>query len=480
MENKSILNTVERSRLRRLIEQDSELVIDLILELKAQNLDLRTQVMQLAEKVAELEGRLNKNSRNSSKPPGSDGYKKPNPKSLRKKGKRKNGGQFGHRGKTLEMQKDPDKIVKYKLTFCPITGRRLRDRDIVGVVRRQVFELPEPKLNVIEHRVYKYRVPGSNQTVQKSFPDGVQAPTQYGFKFCCWLVYLSDYQLLPLNRISQMCADLYGYGANEQTVYQSRKRCYGNLEKFEQYLKQNLPVASVLHGDETGIRIAGKRQWLHCVSDEKHTYLEVHDNRGMKAIEAMEVLPKFRGILVHDCWATYFRLDCEHSLCNAHLIRELIFQKEECQQEWAKNMEKLLWQAYENPYKKSLKDWQDQYSQIVEQGYKQNPYKPPPRKKGQRGRCKKPQVLNLLERFEKHRDSVLRFIENAEVPFTNNQAERDIRMVKVQQKISGCFRSWQGARIFARNRSYISTAIKQGHRVFDALFNAVSGNPCFC
>jgi len=443
-------------------------------------LDLARKVEALTERVVKLESQQNKNSRNSSKPPSSDGFRKskPSPKSLRKKTGRNSGGQPGHPGKTLHMEEHPDEIIEHKLTHCPITGKSLNDRDIVGIIKRQVFELPQPRLKVIEHRIYQYKN-ASGVIVQGKCPDSVKAPVSYGQRFESWLVYLSDFQLLPLNRIQQMCADLYGYALSQDTIAKARQNCYHHLEIFESHIKGFLKTSDVLHADETGLRINGNTQWLHCLSNQDYTFLSVHDSRGMAAIEHMDVLPQFRGILVHDCWQSYFKLDCKHALCNAHLLRELIFHKEQDKQAWAEKMENLLRQACHNPQAFTFESWQSQYDQILQEDYSENPFERPKKVKGKRGRIAKPPVINLLDRFKNHSQSILRFIQNQVVPFTNNQAERDIRMVKVQQKISGTFRSWKGAKIFARNRSYISTAIKQKTGVFDALVLALNNKPMF-
>lgn len=444
-------------------------------------LDLTLKVEQLSERIDKLESQLNKNSRNSSKPPSSDGFNrdKPKPKSLRKKTGRKPGGQAGREGKTLHLSDSPDEVVEHKLTHCPITGQELSDTDIINVIKRQVFELPEPGLKITEHRIYQYINSLGQQVESVSCPDNITAPVQYGPRFEAWLVYLSDFQLLPLNRIIHMCVDLYGYRISPDTISKARKSCYEHLEGFEQQLKKLLSASSLLHADETGVRINGKLEWLHCLSNPSYTLLNVHDSRGMSAIEDMAVLPDFRGVLVHDCWHSYFKLDCQHALCNAHLLRELIFHKEHSKQAWAQEMEELLRHACHEPSAFSFESWQSKYESIIEKGLAENPLPEIKRSKGKRGRQAKPAVVNLLERFKNHSESVLRFIQNQVVPFTNNQAERDIRMVKVQQKISGTFRTWKGAEIFARNRSYISTAIKQGIGVFKALNAALIGNAYF-
>ena len=453
----------KKQALLELIQKDPEAVVELLLD--------------LMERVEVLEQKLAKNSRNSSKPPSSDGYAKPKPKSLRKKGQRKSGGQPGHRGKTLQFSSHPDRIIKHVLSRCPQSAERFTDKDIVNIIKRQVFDLPEPKLIVTEHWIYQYRN-CSGRIVTAEVPEGVNAPVQYGGRFHSWLVYLNDYQLVPLNRISRICADLYGYCVSEGTLLKARQRCYERLEGFERQVKQKLRNCAIVHADETGLKVNSKNHWLHTVCNKRYTFLGIHPKRGYQALQDFGILEKFAGRLVHDCWATYFRLkNCQHSLCNPHLIRELVFAQEQLQQQWAAKMKKLLQEAYDygKVHKKEMghkskHGWHVRYGRIIAEGYRENPQiKDPPGAKKKRGRPKKTKSRNLLERMDKYRDQILAFIWDPEIPFSNNQAERDIRMVKVKQKISGGFRTPQNAQIFARIRSYVSTEQKQGVGAWKAL-----------
>lgn len=461
-------------------QEKIELRRQLEIDVKINPMKIVDFCMQLLERIEVLESRLNKNSSNSSKPPSSDVFNKPKPKSLRKKGNRKSGGQLGHLGKTIEQVETPDYIIEHKLYHCPLTGRKLTDKDIVGEIKRQVFDLPKPKLEITEHRIFLYNVPNTNKTVHAEFPEGVNAPVQYGGKFQSWLVYLSDYNLIPLNRIRKMCADMFGYAVSEGSIQKSRVTCFQNLTTFEDLLKQALIQEPILHADETGFRIDKKRNWFHTVSSNQYTYYGVHSKRGLKAIEDMGVLLDYQGRLIHDCWKPYFKLDCDHGLCNEHFIRELTFFEEEQHQDWAKKLKQLLWSANEDPSIKSKKGWISAYTRLINEGYNKNPFYPFPQKLGKRGRKAKPKIINLLDRLRDYKDYILAFIWDPLVPFTNNLAERDIRMVKVQQKISGSFRTWNGAKCFARIRSYISTAIKQNSSVFDALCLAMKNKPLFC
>jgi transposase-like protein len=461
----------KKQALLGLIKKDPEAVVELLLD--------------LMERVEKLEQKLATNSRNSSKPPSSDGYNKPKPKSLRKKGRRKSGGQPGHGGKTLEFSKDPDRIIKHTLLRCPISGESFTEKDIVNIIKRQVFDLPEPKLLVDEHWIYQYRN-SSDRIVTAEVPEGVSAPVQYGKRFQSWLVYLSDYQLVPLNRIRQMCTDLYGYSVSEDTILKARQQCYEHLEGFERQVKEMLGKCAIAHADETGLKISSKNHWLHTLCNERYTFLGIHPKRGYEALEDFGILERFSGRLVHDCWSAYFRLkNCKHSLCNAHLIRELLFAEEELKQPWAKKMKQLLQDGYDyrkasqgDVANKSKHSWHVRYGRIIAEGYRENPQiDDPPGAKKKRGRKKKTKSRNLLERMDKYRDEILAFLWDAQIPFSNNQAEQDVRMVKVKQKISGGFRTVQNAEIFARIRSYISTRHKQGVRAWEALAKAFDG-PC--
>jgi transposase len=461
----------KKRALLELIKKDPEAVVELLLD--------------LIERVEVLEQQLAKNSRNSSKPPSSDGYNKPKPKSLRKKGSRKSGGQPGHSGKTLELSKNPDQIIKHTLSRCPISGESFTDKDIFNIIKRQVFDLPEPKLLVEEHWIYQYRN-SSGRVVTAEVPEGVNAPVQYGKRFQSWLVYLNDYQLVPLNRIRQMCVDLYGYCVSEDTILKARQQCYEQLEGFESQVKEKLKNSAIAHADETGLKINSKNHWLHTLCNKQYTFLGIHRKRGYQALEEFGILEKFTGRLVHDCWAAYFRLkNCAHCLCNPHLLRELVFAEEQLDQQWAKKMGQLLQDAYDyskaskgNVADKSKHSWHVRYGRIIAEGYRENPhFDDPPGSKKKRGRKKKTKSRNLLERMDKYRNEILAFLWDPEIPFSNNQAERDIRMVKVKQKISGGFRTLQNAEIFARIRSYLSTEQKHGVQAWEALAKAFDG-PC--
>ena len=342
-----------------------------------------------------------------------------------------------------------------------------------GTIRRQVFDLPSPRLEVTEYLAYVYEL-SSGRRVSARLPEGLNSAVQYRFRFQAWLVYLSDYQMIPLRRIRSMCADLFGYSISESTIVAARERCADNLERFMEVTGERLRNAAVVHADEIGMRVENKTVWLHSLSNAEYTLYHIDRKRGYDAIERMGILKGYSGWLVHDFWPAYFKLLCRHAMCNQHIVRELRYFEQKYS--WASDMKALLQQACEEPAENSFEQWQQAYSNILKKGYAQIDFKPTKSRK-QRGRVAKPKELNLLERLDRHRSSVLAFLEQSEVPFTNNQAEQDVRMAKVKQKISGCFRSWWGAALFATIRSYISSCTKQEQSVFEALQKAIQKEP---
>lgn len=458
-----------------------------IQKLEARVIELEAMCEKLSARVIELESQLAKNSSNSSKPPSMDGFNKPKPKSLRKASGKKSGGQFGRKGETLKMVEHPDEVVVHPLKACPCgCGASLEKEPVLDYERRQVFELPEPKLIVTEHRFEIKLCPNSKTKVTADFPDNIKAPVQYGPSFTALLVYLRNQQLLPLERIGRLCFDLFGYEVSEATIVSATNRAADSLKSFEQSVESTLKKEVVLHADETGLLAEGVLSWLHVLCNERLTWYGVHAKRGSKALEDFGILPNFHGSLIHDCWSPYFGFDCSHGLCNAHILRELKFCHEELGQTWAKRMERHLSDAHRlTEYEKQagatglsalrLKRIGRDYDAILSQGRLDQP--PPSFSPAKRGRHKKSKAENLLDRLDKYRDEVLAFTADFRIPFTNNQAEQDVRMMKVQQKISGGFRTFEGARKFALIRSYLSTARKNGLDLLPAIADALRGRP---
>ena len=466
----------EREQLRQL---DKEQLIDIILE-------LREMVKRLTARIEFLEGQLAKHSGNSSKPPSSDGLKKPSPKSQRETGKRQSGGQPGHKGETLEAVAQPDEVVRYRLEACPDCQHDLSGVAVEAVSQRQVFELPPLRLQVTEHQAESKRCPHCRRQVRAAFPDGVEQPTQYGERYKALLVYLNVYQLLPLNRIAELTQDWFGQRVSEGTLDRALKQAAGAVSGVLDEVECGLVKAAVAHADETGMRVAGKLHWLHVLSTPGLTRYGIHAKRGRAALDALNLVPRFAGELVHDGWSAYAAYSqCGHALCGAHLLRELTFLHEQYQQTWAQPMKALLLKAKAAVEAARLrgaemlddalaKTLMTEYHTLVAAGFAAHP--PPPTRPGKRRVAESPARL-LLKRLERDRHAVLHFMRNFAVPFDNNLAERDLRMMKVKQKVSGCFRSLQGAELFCAVRSYLSTARKHGRSMFSALVDAFSGNP---
>ena len=461
----------------KILESHNELLrVDNAL-LRADNALLRADNANLRAENARLLSILNRNSQNSSKPPSSDGLKKkPRPKSLREVSGRSSGGQKGHSGSTLSPVENPDEIHVHRVEQCGDCRSLLADLPASGVEIRQVFEIPEPRLNVIEHRAEKKTCHACGKQNVAAFPVGVERPIQYGPRFKGLVTYLQCYQMVPYNRLTELLGDVYGVTISEGTVANTAESAYAHLDGFEEHTKQLLAEASTLHSDESGIRVGKKLHWLHTASTKTLTHYGLHEKRGQEATDAIDILPNFKGTLVHDCWAPYFNLNVKHALCNAHLLRELNGVVEDTKHDWASDMRKLLSGA-NSAVKESdanclteaqLETLSNRYRKIVEIGIAET---------GGLGPVERTASRCLLERFILRDHQVLLFTKEPDVPFDNNQAERDIRMAKVKQKISGCFRSEQGAKQFARIRSYVSTVKKQSQNILESLQNVFLGKP---
>ena len=465
-----------REQLRQL---DKEQLIDIILELR--------EVIQRQEvRIKALEDQLAKNSRNSSKPPSSDGFKKPKPKSLREKGQRKTGGQEGHKGKTLMMVNDPTEIVCHRVETCPECAHDLSALPVEKLEKRQVFDIPPVQIQVTEHQAEVKTCACCGKVVKAVLPKGVENTVQYGTVLKAQIAYLSTYQLLPTARLVELVADFYGQSLSEDTVFGVLETLAQAVKPSLEGIRQELLKADLLHADETGLRVKSKTEWLHVLSNSQLTYYAVHPKRGQIALREIGLIPEFTGTVLHDAYASYWVFEqCHHALCNAHILRELRFLHEEHGQNWAEELKHLLLSMKKTvetaqPVGKLapevLASFTAAYTKLLAQGWQANP---PPEKahSPKRGRLKQSTAQNLLTRLEKYQAAVLAFIHDFRVPFDNNLAERDLRMMKVKQKISGTFRTSLGAEIFADLRSYISTVRKQGLNVLDAIRNALLGQP---
>ena len=441
-------------------------------------------VLDLQNRIKTLEARLAQNSANSHRPPSSDSYHKPHPKSLRESAGRRPGGQNGHPGNTLRPTPSPDLVVKHPLTICPCgCGKNLRRLPLLRYERRQVFELPRIRLSVTEHRAEVKLCPGTGLEVMAAFPDGITAPAQYGTRFKSWLSYCRHQQLLPLERIAQMSRDIFDQPISEATIQAVETQLYQALAPFESTVKDLLRRAPLAHFDETGMRVAGKIHWLHCTSTAALTWYGIHPKRGAKAFDDFAILPQFQGRAIHDGWECYFFYKCLHGLCNAHHLRELVFMEEVLHQPWARKMRRLLLRMLKTVHQhapkpvspRSIAGFLRHYRAILAQALKRHPHRTSTHRGA--GRPRQSKAHNLLRRLRDHESSVLAFLYDHRVPFTNNQAEQDLRMSKVRQKISGTFRTSLGAQRFARIRSYISTARKNRYDILGTLADALQNQP---
>jgi transposase len=423
---------------------------------------LKSAIELLLVMVALLVNRLNLNSRNSSKPPASD----PNRERKRKpKANNPRGGQHGHIGTTLRKVDDPDQIEVLTVDRRMLPRGRYTER---GFESRQVIDIDISRF-VTEYRAQILEDQQGNRFVAE-FPEQVTRPVQYGTTVKTNAVYMSQFQLIPYQRIQDHFVEQMQIPISAGSLYNFNREAFEWLEHFETVAKNKLAHSDLMHADETGINVDGDRLWLHCASNDLWTFFYPHQKRGGEALDEMGILPRFGGILCHDHWKPYYQYDCTHALCNAHHLRELERAWEQDGQRWAKQMKSLLEEINEavtaaggvlrpdeaGRYKK-------RYRSLLRKAERECPPPDEAQRDGRRGRLKRSKSRNLLERLRDYQADVLRFMEVENVPFTNNQGENDIRMTKVQQKISGCFRSLEGAKIFCRIRSYLSTCRK--HKV---------------
>lgn len=478
----------ELKHLQEQLKQRDEIIQqqqEVIAEQSALLQQMRGQITGLNEQVKSLQEQISKDSHNSHLPPSSDRFVR-QPKSLRKKSEKKSGGQPGHQGSSLSFSSTPDEVIEHHVEYCEVCQHDLRNVAACGREHRQVVELPSPRLCVWEYRAEQKQCPHCHHLTTAAFPRGVQAPIQYGPNVGATAVYLVEQQLLPLARACEVMSDLLGVQMSEGTVGSLIKRCAFQLTTVEQQIKEALKTSEVIHQDETGLYVAGKRHWMHVTCTPTLTHYQVDKSRGQAALEAIGILPQFRGISIHDAWGSYFLYDCQHAVCIVHLLRDLVFLAEEQGALWAADLKELLLEmkhATEEAREQGKRwldpleviDWEARFLELLDEGDRLHPHAMAP--PGARGRGKQSAARNLLNRLRKHQRAVLAFLEDLRVDFDNNLAERDLRMIKVQQKVSGCFRSEAGAQAFSRIRGYLSTLRKQGMPLLSALQATLCGHP---
>ena len=464
-----------REQLIALAKQDPETIADLVLTL----LD---RIDALEQRIATLE----LNSRNSSKPPSSDKgnfTNPPKPKSLREKSTKKPGGQLGHKGQTLEKSDKPDIIIEHKLPseiHCKGCSKLIDTHD-VSYQSRQVFDIPPITIQVTEHRSEQCQCPHCHTTNSADFPTNVTAPVQYGPRLQATCIYLNSYQLLPYKRLSQTFSDLFSIPLSQGTIANIIRSTGVKAGKAIQPIYNAIFNGKIMHCDETGCRVYAKSHWLHVASNSYHTYYHIDQKRGVEALENIGLLTRYQGTVIHDCLGAYNHYDqCKHGICDAHILRELIYAEEQLNQPWSTAMKELLLDSkglIENDQIQISQEIKTtinkRYREILEEGLKENPE---PEKTGKRGRPKRSKALNLLLRLQKQHRGVLAFLNREGVPFDNNQAERDLRMMKTREKISGGFGSAARAKDFCNLRGIISTSLKQGRNTLQTLTEMIE-NP---
>jgi transposase len=451
--------------------------------------ELLQAIAILAKRVQELEDKLAKNSNNSSKPPSSDSMNKPKrTRSLRKSSGRKSGAQDGHPGHRLEMVEKADQVRRYPVEVCSQCQTSLEKTSVKRIEKRQEYELPSIRLIVIEHQAEVKRCPHCGRENQAEFPTGITQPTQYGPDFKALLVYLNQKQFIPLERVVEFCVEVIDQAVGAGTIVEACCQANQVVEPVNQRTKRYLiETDEPVHFDETSLRVEQSNHWVHSAGTERATNYHLDEKRGTIGIDRAGILPKRTGKCVHDDWAAYYTYqNAEHVSCNAHHLREFAFLQERYPQDWEGAMvehllsiKKTVAEAVARGQtcltQEQLIAFETRYDELVQQGLALNPV--PQRPPRQRGKLKQPPPKNLLDRLRDHKAAVLTFMYDFKVPFDNNLAERDIRMVKLKQKISGCFRSEDGAKVFCSIRGYLSTARKNGVSAFEALKLAMRGSP---
>ena len=470
----------------KLIELIESLITE-VSQLKEENKLLKEENKLLKEENQKLKVQLGLNSSNSSKPPSTDGFKKkPKNNSLREKTDKNSGGQLNHKGHTLEKVDTPDFTVDIKDDICPCCSSNLQEISPVNITTRQVFDIPLPKIQVTEYKAYHKVCPHCNTKNNPVFPSSVTQPVSYGSNIQSLVTYLSVQNHIPYNRISSFVSDLFNCNLSEGTIFNILNRAYNSLANTENEIKNRLLESPQIHADETGIYVEKLRQWLFSYSNKNYTFYDFHKKRGKEAMDDIGFMENYRGIVTHDCWKTYEAYEnCLHSFCNAHFLRELNGIMETTEFKFPKEIKETLLSMKKlvdtgDSIPKEVKDSMiSLYHSQLNKGFEEELNANPPSftKTGKQGRRKQSPAKNLLLRLKKIPEVLGFFIKPNIVPFDNNLAERDIRMVKVKQKVSGLHRSTQGAKQFCRVRGYLSTMRKNDINIWESINSIFLGTP---
>ena len=453
---------VKKEEIRELTSAEKTFLIDMLQE---KNNLLEEQVKRLNARLKQLEDQKSKNSRNSSKPPSSDQNKPKKTTSSKPKSNKKPGGQPGHKGHYLKKSDNPDETVRLEVSSCDNCGQDL-SKVKSTIETRQEFEIPPPQILVTEYQAESKDCKCCGYTTTACFPEHITHITQYGIRARSLMAYINQYQYIPYDRASQFFGTVYGHRVSPGTIVNAVDTLANRLTGLDEQIKEFLANSKLNHADETSMKVLGKKKWLHTVGNEKAGHFAFHENRGKKATLDIGILPEFKGTLVHDCWKSYFLYECEHALCNAHHIRELRFIYENHNMKWANKMLGLLIDINKHKHKemdngktklskKTLDEYNQKYDNILAKARKEH------------AKHATKDSSNLLKRLTNYKEEVLLFMYDFSVPFTNNLSERDFRMAKVKQKISGCFRSLVGAKNFCLIRNLLVTAKKNNRNVFD-------------
>jgi len=450
-----------------LLTENLNRALSKITSLQKTIVSLQTMIVSLQTKINELEKKSKKNSTNSDKPPSSDGLaKKPKPTSLRKKGKKKSGGQLGHKGHTLTKSSNPDRVIEHLVNSCQSCFVDLTQTKPDKIIDRQVVDLPIIKFEITEHRA-EIKICSCGHRNEGMFPDHVKTAVQYGPNVQAFATYFLNQQLIPEDRLADMFQDVFNLPIATATLIKANQSFFDKTQNLMTNVKDNLLKSKVKNLDESGLRVTGKNHWIHVLCNNRATVYRIDEKRGA-------MFEGLKGTIIHDHFKSYFTLEnVTHGLCNAHILRELKSLIEHEKEPWARKMFSLL--LYSNKHRENPKRISKLYDQAISLGFDYHESMPPLPKKGKRGKQPHRDGHNLVIRMKNHKEDVLRFLKDENVPFTNNQAEQDIRMVKVKMKISGGFRSKKGADVFCGIRGFISTCRKQGLNIFQAISDAILG-----